>query len=307
MIEKFIRRTYLRSFVVEQKGMRRIKEFLLFLLDNGPSILTVLFAAFFALRSWQGYISQDRMLSWMLTLLALMAGSELIERFRRLTRIEQSSRDARDLLTAFVSEQANIRHLGIRTLYPTRDFSRVASLVTSVSGQIWLLGSTAYMTLNLIRVPLVDTLVKTNCDLRVLLSARDSQFLKEKEDEERIPGKSQAEVDASLGILKEIIEEVKPRGYTGTIEVRQYRRIAYYSLYLFDRRVAVCSLYSFGRRSVELPMLEVDSVSGGVAGTLFRVYDEHYRHLWDDNRTVVALNYQGMADKGMADSQLSLR
>jgi hypothetical protein len=278
--------------------IRKLLDIFGFLLENVPAILTVVFAAFVLLRSQQAGITQEEMLAWILTLLGLLATSELVERFRRLRRIEDTSREARDLLTDLIKEGDSIRQLGIRALHPTREFSCVLELTSSVSGEIWLLGSTIYTTLNLIRGPLIETLVATNCNLRVLLSAPDSPFLKEKEDEERIPGKNQAEVVASLAILQEIIEEVKSRGYKGLIEVRQYQRIAYFSLYIFDRRVALCSFYSFGRRSVELPMLEVESISEGAAGTLFRMYDEHYRQLWSDHRTTVVMTSQAEADIG---------
>lgn len=264
---------------------RRFWDILWFIVENIPSVFTVIFAAYVLLRNQQTTIAQQDILVWILTLIGLLATSELIERIRRLKHIEDTSLQTLEMLTEFV-KQDSLRHRqsGIRLAYNSREFNRILELVPTTRNEILLLGSTIYTTLNLIRTTLIETLVRTNPNVKILLSDSSSQFLLEKEDEENTPGKNQAEVIASLTILQEIAREIEARGYKGSFEVRQYNRIAYFSLYIFDQSIALSSLYSFGRRSVELPMMEVENASR-TANSLFKMYEDHFRKLWADSRT----------------------
>jgi len=62
------------------------------LLENVPAVLTVAFAAYVLLRSQSQTLSQLEVTLWILTILGLLATSELVERFRRLRRIETLAR-----------------------------------------------------------------------------------------------------------------------------------------------------------------------------------------------------------------------
>lgn len=280
--------------------LKFLQNALWFLVDNGPAFLTIIFASIALLRSQQQTITQDEMLVWILTVIGLLASSELIERLRRMKRIEDNIKESRVLIDRLLTNGDNSNKLGIKALFPSREFNQIIDYTKNSSEEIWLMGTTVYTTLNLIREPLISVLIRNNINFRVLLSQQDSPFLREKEDEEGIPGKNQSEVIATLAILKEILREINARGYKGNFEVRQYQRIAYYSLNFFDRKRILCSLYSFGRRSVELPMIEVESGSVANAGLLFRLYEEHFQRLWNDNRTTITLtnNSTSQANKG---------
>lgn len=72
---------------------RRFERIFWFFIENGITIITVLFAFYIIAISQTSKISTDVLLQWILAILGLLAISELIERVRKLKRIEDTGNE----------------------------------------------------------------------------------------------------------------------------------------------------------------------------------------------------------------------
>ena len=70
---------------------KRLENLLWFIIDNGPTILTIAFASYVILLAQARFVRTEVLLQWILAILGLLAVSELIERFRRIRRIEETT------------------------------------------------------------------------------------------------------------------------------------------------------------------------------------------------------------------------
>jgi hypothetical protein len=70
---------------------RKVEDAIWFLIENVPSLLTVAFTAYVLVQSQRAALQEMEVLLWLLGVVGLLATSELIERFRRLKRIEDVS------------------------------------------------------------------------------------------------------------------------------------------------------------------------------------------------------------------------
>lgn len=70
---------------------QRLEKALWFVVDNGPTLLTIGFAAYVIALAQTSQISTEILLQWILAILGLLAISELVERFRKIRNIEQTN------------------------------------------------------------------------------------------------------------------------------------------------------------------------------------------------------------------------
>ncbi len=71
---------------------KKLENAVWFIVENAPALLTVAFAAYVLVQSQRATLQVREILLWLLGIVGLLATSELIERFRRLRRIEEFSR-----------------------------------------------------------------------------------------------------------------------------------------------------------------------------------------------------------------------
>lgn len=69
---------------------KQLENLLWFAIDNGPTILTIGFASYVILLVQTTTLQTEVVLQWILAILGLLAVSELVERFRRIRRIEET-------------------------------------------------------------------------------------------------------------------------------------------------------------------------------------------------------------------------
>lgn len=69
---------------------KQLENLLWFAIDSGPTILTIGFASYVILLVQTTTLQTEVVLQWILAILGLLAVSELVERFRRIRRIEET-------------------------------------------------------------------------------------------------------------------------------------------------------------------------------------------------------------------------
>jgi len=86
--------------------LARLKSLFLLLLNYGPIVITVVYAAFVALQLNGSTISTGQMLTWILTLLLLLVTNQLADRFGAIRQLEQSVSDIKhDLGSGSLAER----------------------------------------------------------------------------------------------------------------------------------------------------------------------------------------------------------
>ena len=83
---------------------RKAEDVIWFLVENVPSLLTVAFAAYVLVQSQRAALQEMEVLLWLLGIVGLLATSELIERFRRLKRIEGASLRTLDAIQSLAQQ-----------------------------------------------------------------------------------------------------------------------------------------------------------------------------------------------------------
>lgn len=78
--------------------IKKFENFFYVILENIPTILTIVIGAFVVLKNQQEAYEISKLLGWIITILALMATSMLIERFGRLQKIEKNVTETNNFL-----------------------------------------------------------------------------------------------------------------------------------------------------------------------------------------------------------------
>lgn len=85
---------------------KKLENAVWFIVENAPALLTVAFAAYVLVQSQRATLQVREILLWLLGIVGLLATSELIERFRRLRRIEEFSRKTLEAVQALAIPNA---------------------------------------------------------------------------------------------------------------------------------------------------------------------------------------------------------
>ena len=136
----------------------KIRNAMWFAVENGPAVLTVIFAAYIVLLSQRSSASQSEMLVWILTILGLLATSELVERFRRLKNFQDTATQTLDI----------VRQLETGAFLKTLDEGAKLADRARQAKEILLCG---YTLLHLVgtNTGLLEQRLKDGCRLRVLI------------------------------------------------------------------------------------------------------------------------------------------
>lgn len=110
--------------------MERLERWMWFLLDNGPSILTIVFATVVIAQAQTAQVPDTAViLQWILAILGLLAVSELIERMRRLRKIEETTEKTLRAIEGKVGERSKAEDFFVKSLPPLRPYLEQAMLV----------------------------------------------------------------------------------------------------------------------------------------------------------------------------------
>src|SRR5271157_317953 len=181
------------------------------------------------------------MLSFFLLLL-----TEGMKAQRRIERMMRDQQDRADLLlneqTSLLRDQfpkaiansvrtrEDLLRMGITSISFGRDDDRFTELVDSSNSEICLMAISLYHYVSLMRVSLPTLLAKKPAlDIKILIAHHDSPSVKEKEREEQIENRIRTEIHGVDGMLRQIRNEARKNGYSGSLEVRQYFGLTYCS------------------------------------------------------------------------------
>ena len=100
----------------------RVESIFWFIVENGPTILTIGFAAYVIALSQTSTLSTEVMLSWILAILGLLAISGLVERLRKLHRLESMSSRTLKAIESKFGERASADDFFMPRLPPIRPY-----------------------------------------------------------------------------------------------------------------------------------------------------------------------------------------
>ncbi|MBM3300188.1 MAG: hypothetical protein FJY85_09555 [Deltaproteobacteria bacterium] len=185
----------------------RIQNTIWFLVENGPAILTVIFAAYVILLSQRGSVSQSEVLVWILTILGLLATSELVERFRRLRNIQDTSVQTLDIVRQ-LRKGAFLKLHGEGSRFAER---------AKQARQIFLGG---YTLINVVgsNMGLLEQRLKDGCQLRVLMidpNALAGELIRSTE----LTGRFSRDAETVLAYMIQLRETIRSTK-KGKLEVR---------------------------------------------------------------------------------------
>lgn len=200
-----------------------------FLLENVPSVLTVGFAAYVVLQSQRATLQQMEVLLWILALLGLLATSELIERFRRLKRIEDFSQKTLTAVQALGAAEVRIDDFlkDRRAVLPLEDRA----------GQAVEIGVCGYSLVHLIRQneSLFRERLSQGCHLKFLLIKPESEAAR-MIDAALTPmreGQLSHDLRTTFGYLEDMKASAQATA-SGKLEIRLLKVIPSFSLIVVD-------------------------------------------------------------------------
>jgi len=106
---------------------KRIEDILWVVVENTPAILTIAFATYVIALSQSTAISTDTLLQWILAILGLLAVSELVERWRKLRRIEDVSNQTLKAVQSKIGERARAEDFFAKRLPPLEPYIEKAT------------------------------------------------------------------------------------------------------------------------------------------------------------------------------------
>jgi len=204
---------------------RKLKNVTWFLFENVPSILTVAFAAWVLIQSQRSTLQVMEVLLWLLGIVGLLATSELVERFRRLKRIEDISYKILDTIQK--KEEPDIENI----FKERRDIKISPDMYKAQ--KIWVCG---YSLVNLVRVNenFFKERLQEGCNIRFLLLKPDCNST-EVLDNLMLPYEVDLKNDikTSLNRLRVINDSVRATT-KGQMEVRLLKATPTFSLLMVD-------------------------------------------------------------------------
>jgi hypothetical protein len=142
----------------------KMEDTIWFLVENVPSLLTVAFTAYVLVQSQRATLQVTEILLWLLGIVGLLATSELVERFRRLKRIENATLKTLDVVQAMATPDAE-------SILRDR-WALDTAVKAGRAGQIWACG---YTLVNLVRgyESFFKDRLEDGCNIRLLLLKPD--------------------------------------------------------------------------------------------------------------------------------------
>lgn len=210
--------------------MEKIKKAFLFVLENGTSILTVLFASYILLMSQRSTITQDEMLVWILTVVGLLSTSELIEKLVRMRKIEDISKRSHDLL---------VTHFQSKPSAETFLFDRTTQTILedrlSQANAVYMTGGSLTKVLSL-HIGLIEEKAKRGCKFKFLIVDPESEACALTAHsivyEIRNPQAYSAQIRMSLEMLGPLLTQYNQA--TKQVEVRLCDFVPTYSFMMTD-------------------------------------------------------------------------
>lgn len=205
---------------------KKLEAFIWLVIENVPAFLTVAFAAYVLVQSQRATLTEMEVLLWLLSIVGLLATSELVERFRRLRRIEVASYRTLEAVKALSVGDAE----GI-----LRDRRAVTNLSKEASKakKIWACGYSLISLVSAYEGFFAEQL-KDKCDLRFLMldpqssAAQTLDILVTARSGELID-----DIKSSLARLERVRTSVASTS-TGQLEVRVLKVAPTCSLLLVD-------------------------------------------------------------------------
>jgi hypothetical protein len=257
-----------------------------FAVENGPALLTVLFAASILLLSKRQVIQDRELLLWLLGIVGLLATSELVERLRRLKRIDSNSIRALELLESLATPDVEIVLTDRRTMNTSSRAARATQIL-----------SCGYSIANFVRGNesfLADRL-KAGCAFKFLLLDPNADatglidaLLTPK------PGELINDIHNTIARLSRMDAAV-PGPNRGRIEIHLLKTIPSFSLLIVDPStregwVQVEIYPSF--HDMPLDTGRPHLVLANPSGRWYRYFIEQFDHLWSDPRYSEEFNFQ---------------
>ncbi len=204
---------------------RKWVEAVWFLFENLPSLLTVAFTAYVLILSQKTSLNEMEVLLWLLGIVGLLATSELVERFRRLKRIEETSTKTLDLVASLAKpDAASILH-SRRTNWDREIFHKAQEVFVSGYSLVnFVRGQESFLKEGLISGNHFKLLLlKPDCPATELL---DGFMIPH-------PGELKRDIAHSLKRLERIVSAAGPMK-KGRIEIRLLKIVPTFSLYVID-------------------------------------------------------------------------
>jgi hypothetical protein len=264
----------------EEKTMRRkIEEVIWFLVENLPSLLTVAFAAYVLIQSQRATLQVMEVLLWLLGIVGLLATSELVERFRHLKRIEDTSLRTLNAIQAMaIPDAENI----LKDRQAVIDNIRKANRAK----EIWMCG---YSLVHLVRAHEGFFLerLKDGCNLRFLLlkPGCDVTHMLDRLMTPK-PGQLIGDIDAVLACLRRIRASADS-ATSGQVEIRLLKTVPTFSLIIVDPGqpngwVQVGPYPSY--HNVPLDTGRPQLFLNRSEGRWYKFFCDQFQRLWNDPR-----------------------
>jgi hypothetical protein len=256
---------------------RKIENAVWFLIENVPSLLTVVFAAYVLIQSQRAALTQIEILLWLLGIVGLLATSELVERFRRLKRIETATLKTLDAVQAMATPDAE------NILRDRRALDTAAK--AGQARQIWACG---YSLVNLVRGHETFFLqrLRDGCNIRLLLLKPDCDAT---DMLDRLmtpkPGELIGDIENVLARVKRIEGSISSSA-KGQLEIHLLKTVPTFSLLIVDPGlpqgwVQVEPYPSY--HNIPLDTGRPHFILAKSEGRWYKFFCDQFQQLWDDS------------------------
>ncbi|MBA7494717.1 hypothetical protein ES702_05294 [subsurface metagenome] len=191
---------------------------------------------------------------------------------------------------------------GLKSIRIGRDYLDLKRRVNESRKAVCFLGVTSHTPIISCRNEIRDVLTKYRVEVNILVCEEESSGIKEREGEEGAEGIFSKEILDVVRLLQDIVSEIElgsERGIYkkkefGKVEIRQYSRLPFCSLYIFDWKECLYIPYLFKIRGANCPVFNFLLSKGG--DSVFILLKAHYENLWDDAKGNIAFSWPSQGE-----------
>lgn len=237
--------------------MQKIKKYLWIIIEDSLPVLTIIFTIYLIYKNSISPLDEQTLLIWILAILALLAGGELVQRYTKLTRIEHMLIDI-DNTTKSASIQPSVD----RFLKNRRDFAPFEQRIEQAN-EICILAA-SFIGIATTYSGLFTRKIKEGCKFKFLLikPETDSATIMSKALYTiKGPSDFNSDIKRTLQKLRSIVEISKNSNIKGTIEIKLMEWVPSYSMVLINPNKPngeiIVELYSFLEDFFDRPHFEL--------------------------------------------------
>lgn len=191
---------------------------------------------------------------------------------------------------------------GLKSIRIGRDYLDLKRRVNESRKAVCFLGITSHTPIISCRDEIRDALAKYRVEVNILVCEEESSGVREREGEESTEGIFSKEILDVVGLLQEIVSEIElgseggiyKNKELGKVEIRQYSRLPFCSLYMFDWKECLYVPYLFKIRGANSPVFNFLASKDG--NSVFSLLKEHYENLWDDAKGNIAFSWPSQSE-----------